>query len=245
MWTWFSDPFGTDAANSNPSGAGAFAYNLRFPGQVFDGQVGLHLNGARDYDPAVGRYIQSDPIGLAGRSYSTYNYSNGSPLIWTDPSGQLAGFPAWAIGTVNAAAASVAAVAAAGGVGYEIGTLIYNGNAVKIQDALEIAFPYGGGSGHKPPPPRSTTTGGCPPGEPRKFSQNKSPGKWANQMLQRGWTPQQIEDAIQNGQRFPAQNNINPANGATRYVSPQTGQSVVIDNVTGEVIHVGGPGFQY
>jgi len=35
MWTWNSDPFGTDAANPNPSGAGTFAYDLRFPGQVF------------------------------------------------------------------------------------------------------------------------------------------------------------------------------------------------------------------
>jgi len=33
MWTWFSDPFGADAANSNPGGAGAFIYKLRFPGQ--------------------------------------------------------------------------------------------------------------------------------------------------------------------------------------------------------------------
>jgi len=33
MWTWFSDPFGTTAANTNPAGAGPFAYNLRFPGQ--------------------------------------------------------------------------------------------------------------------------------------------------------------------------------------------------------------------
>ena len=39
MWTWFSDPFGADAANANPSGAGTFAYNLRLPGQVFDGEV--------------------------------------------------------------------------------------------------------------------------------------------------------------------------------------------------------------
>jgi hypothetical protein len=37
MWTWNSDPFGTDAANTNPGGTGAFAYNLCFPGQVFDG----------------------------------------------------------------------------------------------------------------------------------------------------------------------------------------------------------------
>ena len=35
MWTWFSDPFCTDAANANPAGIGTFAYNLRFPGQVF------------------------------------------------------------------------------------------------------------------------------------------------------------------------------------------------------------------
>ncbi len=34
----------------------------------------------------------------------------------------------------------------------------------------------------------------------------------------------------------------NPANGATRYVNPSTGRS---DNVTREVIHVGGHGFQY
>lgn len=61
VWTWFSDPFGTDAANANPSGAGTFAYNLRFPGQVFDGQVGLHYNYMRDYDPATGRYVESDP----------------------------------------------------------------------------------------------------------------------------------------------------------------------------------------
>jgi RHS repeat-associated protein len=68
MWTWFSDAFGTDAANSNPSGAGTFAYNLRFPGHGFDGQVGLHSNGYRDFDPATGRYVESDPMGLFGAS---------------------------------------------------------------------------------------------------------------------------------------------------------------------------------
>jgi uncharacterized protein RhaS with RHS repeats len=54
LWTWFSDPFGTDAANPNPSGLGTFAYNLRFPGQIFDGQAGLHQNDFREYDPATG-----------------------------------------------------------------------------------------------------------------------------------------------------------------------------------------------
>jgi hypothetical protein len=55
MWTWFSDPFGTDAANPNPAGAGTFAYNLRFPGQIFDGQAGLHQNRRRDFDPVLAR----------------------------------------------------------------------------------------------------------------------------------------------------------------------------------------------
>ena len=38
---------------------------------------------------------------------------------------------------------------------------------------------------------------------------------------------------------------IDKDNSATRYVHPETGRSVVIDNVTGEVIHVGGDGFKY
>lgn len=79
MWTWFSDPFGTGAANSNPSGSGAFSFNLRFPGQVFDGQVGLHSNGFRDSDPAVGRYIESDLIGLSG-GINTFAYVRSSPV---------------------------------------------------------------------------------------------------------------------------------------------------------------------
>jgi len=87
MWTGNSDPFGTDAANSNPSGAGIFAYNLRFPGQVFDGQAGLHQNYFRDFDPAIGRYTESDPIGMTG-GINTYAHVNNAPNMEYDIKGR-------------------------------------------------------------------------------------------------------------------------------------------------------------
>ena len=73
----------------------------------------------------------------------------------------------------------------------------------------------------------------------------KSSTKWANQLAKRGWTEKQIGEAISKGTSFNAINNVNKVNGATRFVHPKTGQSVVIDNVTKELLHVGGPGFKY
>jgi hypothetical protein len=64
-------------------------------------------------------------------------------------------------------------------------------------------------------------------------------------MQQRGWTIDQITDAIQQGQRVPAVNQVNPGNTATRCIHPTTGRSVVVDDATGEVIHVGADGFVY
>jgi RHS repeat-associated protein len=89
MWTWFSGPFGSDAPNTNPQGAGTFSYDLRLPGQVAGSWGSTLQNDNRDYDPAVGRYVESDPIGLAGGSYSTYNYARGNPISLDDPSGLL------------------------------------------------------------------------------------------------------------------------------------------------------------
>ena len=73
----------------------------------------------------------------------------------------------------------------------------------------------------------------------------KSSAKWASQLAKRRWTKKQITQAITKGQKFKAVNNVNKGNSATRYVNPTTGKSVVVDDVTREVLHVGGAGFKY
>lgn len=58
---------------------------LRFPGQYFDPETGLHYNYHRHYDPETARYLTPDPLGLApAPNPSTYIHN---PHIWTDPLG--------------------------------------------------------------------------------------------------------------------------------------------------------------
>ncbi len=77
------------------------------------------------------------------------------------------------------------------------------------------------------------------------FGSHKSEQKWINRMQERSWTREQIDDAIKYGRQSPAENKIRPKNGATAYINPMTGRRVVIDNITREVLHIGGDDFGY
>ena len=81
MWRWDPDTFGSVAPT------GSLTYNLRFSGQYSLSESGLYYNYFRDYDPQMGRYIESDPIGLRGGSYATYSYVAGNPISRIDPLG--------------------------------------------------------------------------------------------------------------------------------------------------------------
>ncbi|HVS72215.1 MAG TPA: hypothetical protein VHQ47_13245 [Phycisphaerae bacterium] len=60
-------------------------------------------------------------------------------------------------------------------------------------------------------------------------------------MKVRGWT----EDAIREALDAPGIPAVGKHGPATRHVHPVTGKSVVVDNATGAIFHVGGEGFLY
>lgn len=68
---------------------GAFTQSLMFPGQYRDIETGWDQNWHRTYDPTLGRYLQNDPIGLAG-GLNRYAYVGGNPVSYIDPTGEIA-----------------------------------------------------------------------------------------------------------------------------------------------------------
>jgi len=79
VWRADYDPFGY--ASVDPLSSRTL--NVRFPGQYYDSETGLHYNYFRYYDPKTGRYLTSDPIALRG-GLNMFVYAGNNPVHWVD-----------------------------------------------------------------------------------------------------------------------------------------------------------------
>jgi RHS repeat-associated protein len=78
VWEAEYDPYGTAHIDSRST----IELNLRYPGHYYDPELGLQYNRFRYYSPELGRYLQSDPVGLAG-GMNVYAYTT-NPLKSVD-----------------------------------------------------------------------------------------------------------------------------------------------------------------
>jgi len=79
VWEGSYKPFGETRVNPSST----VVNNLRFPGQYYDEETGLHYNYHRYYSPRTGRYLTPDPIGLVG-GINLFAYANNNPINLID-----------------------------------------------------------------------------------------------------------------------------------------------------------------
>jgi RHS repeat-associated protein len=94
VWSWpLTGPaFGEHAPLADADGDGVvLSVGLRYPGQYFDVESGLHYNYFRDYEPAIGSYLQVDPMlhdqPASMGAAKPYSYVESNPLDFIDPAG--------------------------------------------------------------------------------------------------------------------------------------------------------------
>jgi RHS repeat-associated protein len=87
-WRAVSEAFGKTFVDTTlaPTTTGTTTNNLRFPGQYEDQETGTYYNYMRTYLPMVGRYGESDPVGLSA-GVNTYAYAAVNPLRFIDSDG--------------------------------------------------------------------------------------------------------------------------------------------------------------
>jgi RHS repeat-associated protein len=138
-WSTTYQPFGTTGTIT-----GSLTQNIRLPGQYADAETGFSQNGARDYAPSLGRYLEPDPIGLVG-GVNTYGYAKQNPWKYVDPTGTIAGADD-AIEAILLCASSPACAAAATatvggicyGVNHAVGAMTRYLDSVFTNDASDV-----------------------------------------------------------------------------------------------------------
>lgn len=235
VWKADYKPFGEEHAVT-----GSAANDKRFVGKEKDEETGLSYFGARYEDAKIGRFTAVDPVRavdpMTGKTneklllnpqrLNVYAYGMNNPYRYVDSDGK------------NPLLIAVGLITLGEMIMPQTMGSSHRDSFIDKHKVDLFLMPLG--IEREGANLVSNTVGGI-----WKYGTNKSPQKWVNQMQQRGWSEQQITEAITSGEKFAAENLVNKGNSATRYVHPKSGQSVVQDNVTKEIIHVGGKNFGY
>ncbi|MCW8199631.1 hypothetical protein D8B23_14675 [Verminephrobacter aporrectodeae subsp. tuberculatae] len=88
VWAADYDAYGKATTRTTTDTSKAVTNNLRYPGQYWDSETGLHYNDRRYYDPETGRYLSRDPIEFEG-GINLYTYAAAAPGRYTDPTGEI------------------------------------------------------------------------------------------------------------------------------------------------------------
>lgn len=133
IWEIETKPFGDGSTIT-----GTATLNLRFPGQYFDAETGNHYNYFRDYNQSLGRYLQSDPVGLRG-GINLFTYVQNNPVNFIDQFG-LKDNCIW--GGVS----GTIAIGIGGGVVAEVGRCVDGCGKVTFKRRTCLCFCYGIGA---------------------------------------------------------------------------------------------------
>ena len=258
-------------SSGNPLTQSALGNRVGFTGRELDPETGLYFYRARYYSSTLGRFLQTDPVGYTA-GINLYSYCSNSPTNFLDPRGldKQNGLPWYDRLALYAALRTAEAQGIVlSGLGANAADIYL---AALLNSLMEfgmgtLQFPsaighLGEGSGRFLSRPSLETSPGMlmdisiiASALAAGFSAisgsegggiNPTLDEHAIQSMQkRGMTYKQIQEAVQYGDAYSAIDKTAGGQPATRYVHPQTGRSVVINNQTGKVIHVGGEGFKY
>jgi RHS repeat-associated protein len=242
-WRGVYDPTGRCLALPGTS----LENRLRYPGQIFDPETGLHQNVFRYYDPETGRYLTQDPLFYQSHDLNLYRYVQNDPINRYD-----------ALGLVGAVIVGVGGGLALadwlllGGVAVGGGMLITQSQNLSRQGccsifstSLDWTNPFNLAQSSKSESDQADESGKAQEEPKTREWEIKHKGDIEKYKQKRKWTDEDIDRTIEKGAREPYDKPNHVTGKPTELVTdPVTGKQLVVDS-DGNIIQLGGDGFGF